>query len=248
MIFFRPILVCIFVVLANIIVGQLSDLTLKVMDELDINIDDCEGSLFAEKVLPYNNDLSVIVIPKIGIKDEEFEEVYSLDSYVVMVNNKTQIIKHLYFESYKTSGWDSDAIYITEISIDTAPYLVQENVRAFGIIIQERSMSQPNPYSSNFISLFIPDGDKLQNILKNYEIYSFGGETDMNCLGEFVENTKILKMLKNQTNGYFDIETYSINSEIVYTKKEDDCVESKKVKNSKQILKFSNGTYRTQKQ
>ncbi len=245
MIFFRPILVCIFVILANITFGQPSDLTLEVMDELGIHLEDCEGSLFAEKVLPYNTNLSVIVIPKIGIQEDDF---YSLDSYVLMVNNKTNTIEHLYFESYKTSGWESDAIYITEISIDTAPYLLQENTRAFGVVLHTRSMSQPNPYSSNFISLFIPDGDKLQNILKNYEIYTFGGETDMNCWGKFAEVSKTLKMLKNTTNGFFDIEAHSTNSEIVYTKKDDDCIKSKKAKNSKQILKFSNGTYRTQKQ
>jgi len=241
---YRSILTYVFVVLANTVFGQPSDLTLEVMDELGIHLKDCEGSLFAEKILPYDDSLSVIVIPKIGKQEEG---MYTLDSYILIVNNKTGKTKHHYFESYTTSGWESDAIYITKIAIDTAPYLVQENTRAFGVVIHNRSMSHPNPYSSSFISLFIPDGDRLKNILKNYETYTYGGETDTNCLGKFYSETKIIILSKNKTNGFFDLETKSTNAEIIYKEKGNDCIESKTTTISKQTLKYSNGTYRTQK-
>ncbi len=222
-----------------------SDLVVKVMNELEITIEDCdEMGQFPEKVLPFNKDLTVIVIPKTGKKEEG---MFTLDSYVVVVNNKTKEIKHLYYESYKTSGWESDAVYINDISIDTAKYLVQENVRAFGVVIHTRSMSQPNPYSSNYISLFIPDGKKLQIILKNFEIYSYGGETNMNCWGKFFETKTTLEMLKRTTHGFFDIKIINNNSEINYKEKDDDCVESKTSTNSKQVLKFSDGFYKIQK-
>ncbi len=237
---YRFILVSLVVTLTNTVLGQPSDLAIEVMDELNISIEECE-SLFVEKTLPYAKNLTAIVIPKIGKQEED---MFTLDSYVVVVNNKTKKIKHLYFESYKTSGWKSDAIYINEISIDTAPYLVQENVRAFGVIIHTRSMSQPNPYSSNFISLFIPDGDKLQNILKNYEIYSYGGETDMNCFAEMYSEDKTLIISKNKTNNYFDINVDVLHKKIISK----DCIETETLTNSKQILKFIDGSYKIQAQ
>jgi len=237
----RIFLVIILVLVSNHSFAQPSDLTFKVMDELSISIDDCEGSLFAEKILPNNQDLTVIVIPKIGKKEED---MYTLDSYVVVVNNKTKKIQQLYFESYTTSGWESDAVFIYDLTIDTAPYLVQENVRAFGVVLHTRSMSQPNPYSSNFISLFIANGDKLQNILKNYEIYSYGGETDMNCFAEMYSENKTLILSKNKTNNYFDI-----NVDVLQTKlTSKDCIETETFTNSKQMLKFIDGSYKIQAQ
>ncbi|HBS11669.1 MAG TPA: hypothetical protein DEO36_03875, partial [Flavobacteriaceae bacterium] len=53
-----------FIVFTSNSFGQPSDLTIKVMDKLGLHLEDCEESLFAEKVLPFNNNLSVIVIPK----------------------------------------------------------------------------------------------------------------------------------------------------------------------------------------
>jgi len=241
--FFRSILVWVFVVLTSNTFGQPSDLTIKVMDNLGIHLEDCEGSLFAEKVLPYDKNLTVIVIPKIG---QHKEGMFTLDSYVVVVNNKTERIKHKYFESYKTSGWESDAVFISDLTIDTARYLVQENTRAFGVILHTRNMSHPNPYASNYISLFIPKGNKLQNILKNFEIYSYGGETDMECLAELYYQRKILILSNNITNGFFDIEVKVSNT--IHISKGEDCEATKTSSNAKQVLKFSDGTYKIQKQ
>ena len=233
------ILVSLLVVLTNTIFAQ-SDLVIKVMDKLNISIEDCdEMGLFTEKVLPYNHDLTVIVIPKTGKQEEDF---YILDSYVVVVNNKTKKIEQLYFESYKTSGWESDAVFIYDITIDTARYLVQENVRAFGVVLHTRSMSQPNPYYSKYISLFIPEEDALQNILKNYEIYSYRGETDMNCFAEMYSEDKTLIISKTKTNDYFDINVDALHTKLISI----DCIESKTTTTSKQVLKFSDGSYKIQ--
>jgi len=234
------VLSCLLIVFSNHSFAQLSDLTVKVLDDLNINKEDCED-LFSEKVLPYNKDLSVIVIPKIGEKEED---MFSLDSYVVVVNNKSKKIQQLYFESYTTSGWESDAIFINEISIDTAPYLVQENKRAFGIVIHSRSMSRPNPYYSKYLSLYLPDGNNLQNILKSFEIYSYGGETDMNCIAEIYSEDKTLILSKTKTNNFIDINVDVLHKKIISK----NCIETETSTNSKQVLKFIDGSYKIQAQ
>jgi len=213
------------------------------MKQLNIDEEDCEG-LFAEMQLPYNTDETVVVIPKIG---EQSEDYFSLDSYVALVNNKTKEIKSLFFESHKTSGWQSDAIFIYEISIDTTIYTLDKKTKAFGVLLKSRSMSQPNPYYDSYISLFIPQGKELKNILKNYSIYESVGETNMKCYGVFqIENRK-LSMSENITNGFYDIVADISNTTVVYEEINDECkdkVTEKKVR--KQTLTYKNGIFKEQ--
>ncbi len=108
--------------------------------------------------LPYSIDETVIVIPKIGEIDDDY---YTLDSYVALVNHNTNEIKSLFFESYETSGWQSDAIFIYDITIDTTTYVVDKNTSAFGVVLNKRSLSQPNPYYERSISLFVSRGKAL---------------------------------------------------------------------------------------
>ncbi|MDY7395910.1 hypothetical protein UMM65_11695 [Aureibaculum sp. 2210JD6-5] len=220
--------------------AQLSDLTLSVMNQLNIEEEDCDG-LFAEMELPNGKNETVVVIPKIGEQDEDYT---ALDSYVALVNNKTNEIKSLFFESHETNGWQSDAIFIYEISIDTTSYMVDNNSRAFGVILHSRNMSQPNPYYDKSISLFIQHGDSLQNVLKNFEIYSYGGETDMKCYGDFYESEKSLTPSKNKTNGFYDIEVTNTIKEIQFRKNEGECNKSiASTKVVKSVLEFVNGKY-----
>ncbi|QCX37061.1 hypothetical protein FF125_00890 [Aureibaculum algae] len=221
--------------------AQLSDLTLNVMNQLNINEEDCDGS-FAEMQLPYNTDETAIVIPKIGKQEEDFT---ALDSYVVLVNNKTKEIKSLFIESYETSGWQSDAIFIYDISIDTTSYLIDKNTNAFGVVLKSRSMSQPNPYYDSTISLFTPNGKKLKNILKNYPIYESIGETDMKCYGKFEIESRQLSISKNATNGFLDIVVDITNKTVVYEESKGECEDKvTSVQTEKVTLTYENEKYK----
>lgn len=218
----------------------MSDLTLDVMKQLNIDETDCDG-FFLEMQLPYNKDETVVVIPKIGEQDDDYT---AIDSYVALVNNKTNKIKSLFFESYKTNGWESDAIFIYEMSIDTTTYSLDNKTKAFGVVLKSRNMSQPNPYYDKSISLFIQKGDSLLNVLKNFEIYSYGGETNMKCYADFYETVNSLSMSQNISNGFFDILVTSTSKEILFREIESDCDESiASSKESHSVLKFINGKY-----
>jgi hypothetical protein len=238
--FCRFVLFYFFILFTNHSFSQPSDLTIEILDRLKINIEDCED-LFAEKILPYNQDLSVIVIPKIG---KENEEGYFLDSYVIVVNNKTSKILHLYIENFETSGWDSGVIYIDKITIDTNPYLVQENIRAFGVVLHKLLNAQTSHISSKHISLFIPQGKNLQNILKNYPIHNSFGEQDIICTSKEELENKILTISENKTNDFFDINVEITSSNIFSKKDGSDCITTKNSKSSKKVLRFEDNIYK----
>ncbi|MFK7809426.1 MAG: hypothetical protein AB8F74_16600, partial [Saprospiraceae bacterium] len=107
------------------------------------------------KVCPNNTKETIMVIPEVAEEEEDF---FTLNSYILIVNNETGKIINKYFES---SAWQSDAVILSEIIIDTAPYNISENNRAFGIRDSYYTRSQPNPYRSSNISLFIKSENKL---------------------------------------------------------------------------------------
>lgn len=214
----------------------------SVLFQLKLRIEDCYEEFIVEKQLPDSPKESIIVIPKIVELEESY---FSLDTYIVIVNNVTGNIKTKYYESVSTNGWQSDAVRMTSISIDTAPYWLQKKTRAFGIRVSFSGSSQVNPYSQEVLSLFVQQGNKLVPVLKNYEVDRYNGEWDGNCNGEFVDHHKVLLISKNKTNEYFDIQVKDKVTTTVNTKSKADgnCNEASSEKKEEAVLKFKNGKY-----
>jgi len=148
-----------------------------VLKNLNIKKGNCKTDLIALKIMPNNPEETILVIPEIVDEGEDYSE---LNSHIVIVNTKTGKIINKYFESSKTNNWFSDAVVLSDIKIDTAPYIVSENKRAFGIRVYYHNNSQHNPYRQETISLYIKvDNSLLKNILKNYVVMNFNGEWDM---------------------------------------------------------------------
>ncbi|WP_299312664.1 hypothetical protein [uncultured Aquimarina sp.] len=227
-----------------VIVNNFEDLSLvdEVIQQLNLNKQTIKTDLIVSKVQPNNSNETIIVIPEIyGEYDEHF---FELNSHVVIVNNTTGKITHRYFEGSKTNGWASDAVELKEITIDTAPYIVAKDTRAFGIQVYHVGMSQPNPYSNKNISLFVKSGNTLKKVVHNYDVMDYGGEWDTNCYGEFIRVKNILIISKEKTNDYFDI---IVKSKVTETKNEEDengdCDSKETVTNETSVLKFNGETY-----
>ena len=213
----------------------------KVISQLGIDYARVNTHLLVAKVNPSNTQETIIVIPEFVASDEDY---FLLNSHIVLVNNLTGYITHTYFESSNTNGWESDAIQLSKISIDTAPYMVAKDTRAFGVRVSYFGSSRANPYTKKTISLFVKSGDALKKVLHNYQVMNYGGEWDTDCEGEFTEDKKILIISDKTTNGYFDIIakstiTYSTN----YVSEDGDCETEKEVARKKTSLEFDGKTY-----
>jgi hypothetical protein len=209
-----------------------------ILKQLHISVKECDYELITQKELPYMKSNSVFVIPQIVYIDEDDTKVF--DAYIVIVENETGKIIHHFYEK---EAWTSDAIRLDNIEIDTAPYRLNKNTRAFGIRLKYIGSTRPNPYASTEISLFIPRENSLVRILKDYKIYEFGGEWDTNCEGGFSTTESIFIMSNEQTNGFYNIEVKSTITDAVNELIDDDCIEEKTVTQNIQTLRYVNGNY-----
>lgn len=218
--------------------AQSNELIAKVLTTLDVSLEDCHESFIIEKQLPYDSLISIMVIPI--LTEFSDESAFSLNAYILMVNNQTG---NIYNQFYEKDIWISDAIRIGNISVDTAPYLLNSNTRAFGIRVQYYGSSKPNPYSEVNLSLFVPEEKTLKKVLNEYVVNQFSGEWNMICAGEFVREDKILIVSKEQTNGFSDIIIKNNVTYINAINKNGDCVEQEKTEKKMEVLKFDGIQY-----
>ncbi|MNY28366.1 hypothetical protein D3C86_1623380 [compost metagenome] len=133
---------------------------------------------------------------------------------------------------------------LSEITIDTGLYQLNEKDRAFGIRVSYSGSSKPNPYYYSDLSLFIVQNNLMKRILKNYQIDRASGEWDTRCAGEFEDIIGNIDLDKNRTNGFKNL---IIKSKIKHTKSflvDDNCEEKVTTKNSIKYLKFNGKEYK----
>ncbi len=215
-----------------------------VLKNLGIEKENCRLDLVALKENPLNNNETFLAIPEIVKRDENDDFYFEFNSHIIIADTYTGNIKQKYFESSKTNGWISDAVTLAEIKIDTAPFIVTNNKRAFGVRIYQYNNSKPNPYSSKTISLFLSSDNSLNKILDNYNIMEYTGEWDTDCYGEFMKEDKILIMSDKKNNEYFNI---IIKNKITETENyrgdNGNCESRVKSKNIKTLLTYNGKEY-----
>lgn len=213
----------------------------KVLKQLNLNESQCKMNLIVSKIRPNKPKETIIVIPEITYEDEYS---FDLNSHILLIDSKSSKIKNQFFESSASNGWVSDAIVLTEISIDTAPYYLSNEKRAFGIRVKYYGSSRVNPYSYETISLFEKSNTTLKRLLKNYTVKEFHGEWDGNCIGEFNSQKKVLIISDSLTNSYLNI---LIKCEITNSKNEidknGDCAEKENITRKRYLLKYLSGKY-----
>ena len=218
--------------------SQDSTLFNRVIDQLNLDRSKIKNDLMVAKVWPHNTKETIMVIPEIVKEDEDY---FVLNSYLLIVNNETGKIINKYFEP---SAWQSDAIILSEIKIDTTAYILSENKRAFGIRLRYHTLSQPNPYGSSTLSLYVKSGYTLKEILRTYEVVNYSAEWNMRCDGESVGHERTLRMATKKTNDHYDI---LVENEITFTESfEDengDCNATEEITTQKTVLKFNGEEY-----
>lgn len=195
--------------------------------------------LLVTKVKPNHPEETIMVIPEFteGNEDESF---FELNCHIVIVNTTSGIITHKYIEK----GLTSDALQLSEITIDTAQYLVSNDIRAFGITIFYYANSKGSPYSNKTLSLFVTSGDSLKKILNHFNIMEYSGEWDGFCYGAFTNIKNTLVMSKETSNGYFDMIVKSKITKI-NTIEDDagDCESKETLTTSNKTLTFDGNSY-----
>jgi hypothetical protein len=215
----------------------------KVLTQLKLNKKQIHEPFYRSKVLPNKTSNSVLVIPKYKTNETDKYGNYflELDAYIVVADNATGKILNKYVEE---NAWTSDAFVLEDITIDTGIYKLNTENRAFGIRVDFRGSSRPNPFGQTDLSLFIIKNNQLKKVLNNFPISEYHGEWDTNCAGEFEDVTGSIDLDKNKSNGFKNL---IIKSKIKDTKSvwlNDDCKQNITIKNSTQYLKFNGKEYK----
>ena len=181
----------------------------------------------------------LIVIPEIA---EQGDGYMIFNSHVILINKNTRELKA------KFSGkkdWYIDAVSIDKIEIEPGIYQLNEKTEAFGLKISYSNRSRPNPYSSTQLSLYALEGDKLNQVLKDFPITTLKGETDTTCRGEFKEERKDVEVLETFTNEFADLKFSNVNE---LSERNEDCEKViRETSNETEILKYGDGQYKSSK-
>ncbi|AWK04892.1 hypothetical protein HYN56_11895 [Flavobacterium crocinum] len=219
--------------------SQNTDHLNTVLKQLKLQEKQINVQLFTEKILPYDKSKSVLVVPKYATDIEEGS--FTLDAYILVVDNATgKIIS----KCVELNAWTSDALILTSITIDTGLYHLNKSTRAFGVRVDYRTQSQPNPYSETNLSLYTVNKNVLKPVLHNYNIYRYRGEWDMKCNGEFEDNDSTIDIDKLQTNNFNNLIVKTKITKTKNTFKNEDCVSKETIKKETTKLIFNGKEYK----
>ncbi len=219
--------------------SQNTDHLYSVLKQLKLKESQVDLELFTEKILPYDKTKSVLVIPKYA--SEVTVDYFVLDAYIIIIDNTTGKIIYKFIEP---NAWTSDAVMLSDISIDTGLYILNKTTRAFGVRVNYTGSSRPNPYNETNLTLYVIDKNSLKPVLHNYTIYQFGGEWDTNCSGEFEDNDSTIDIDKLQTNNFNNLIVKTKITKTKNTFKNDDCISKETIKKSTSKLVFNGKEYK----
>lgn len=223
-----------------------NNLLKKVLKQLALQEKDIEKRLVASKMLPYAKDKSVIVFPKYVSKSDETGYVF--DAYVVVTDNLSGKILYKFYEH---KAWESDAIMLEEISIDTGLFILNNETRAFGVRVRFGHSSQGYPSAETDLSLFIIENNTLKRVLKNYTISSYHGEFGPTCSGGYKEEMEAVIDIdkQHQSNQFNDLVISETVTTTDYLKKkhpedDQDCDEKRKMVKKTVRMRYDGSQYK----
>ena len=192
----------------------------KVLHNLSLKSDRIDSEFSITKPHPENKNATIVLLA-LPRGDEKDFQIY--DTYLVIADTKTGSILYSIFEKER---YTSDAVRLTSIQIDTAPYRLAANVRAIGIRAAYTGSSRPNPFGEETLSLYIQQGKTFIKVIDDFVTYQSTGEWDTNCAGNFSASKSVLIMLTEKTNGYNNIQVNTKTTDTENILKNEDCISS----------------------
>lgn len=161
--------------------------------------------LNACKVWPYSPDKILIVMTLVSEVPKQDADNATYDIDVAVVDRKSGlIISHRYDE-----GLIDDAIYVDQISIDTARYQLSPSIRAFGVRFFRRNNPTFNAYADEIINLYFLQNKTLKVPVKSLMMSKIHARWDeMTCSGVFESIQRTLLIEKGKR---FDFNNLKIN-------------------------------------
>jgi len=153
-----------------------------------------DGSELFEKIP--NSNLAVVMLPY-GTSSNEYDFVLSLVLAVVDVKEKSIVQSYFHKDIAQ-----SDAIYISDIILDTKTFKDISKHTTFAVTIEHLGSSRPNPYANYYLYMYSLKDGKLSLILDTFEVMESSGEN--NTVGTGYEIRKTLTYKTHKTSKEYD--------------------------------------------
>ena len=111
---------------------------------------------------------------------------------------------------HKAQMFNSDAIAFEGMGIDTARYVLNSSVRAFGVRGNYEHGSSAAPASATDLNLFIKEPQGLRPVLVGLAVAEGHGESDTVCEGYYVETQRSVEIGKGSSHGFADLVVHSV--------------------------------------
>lgn len=190
-----------------------------------------QGLIADCKVLPQQHNRALVIFQQ-GDPDEA---EYSDEGQSYQLHLLTADIQQKKLVDHYTDpvSYTSDALRLESISIDTAAYQLQADLRAVGLRINFHGSSSVNPYRYTLLNLY--DLKRHKKLLNNLRVNLSHGENDGRCNAENHSRTSSVVLHNTQHHGLFDlrINTKEENEVFQFSKKDNNCVRVKRSENKR---------------
>ncbi len=149
---------------------------------------------------------SIVVLPLPHMGTQPGMTEFDLDVLVVQQadngnTDRSTITSRLFEQNVLLEGAD----HIEDIRIDTTRYPLAADARAFGVRVRYSASSRENPYASETLRLYVPQGERLRKVLSGLELSMDRGEWDSHCTGTFEQMRGELSIASTRSNGLADL-------------------------------------------
>ncbi|MET1067045.1 MAG: hypothetical protein ABWY28_03450 [Pseudomonas prosekii] len=143
---------------------------------------------------------------------------YDLDLAVLSAGNAKPLATY-----HQSAAFVSDAFRLDDLEIDTARYKLTPDLRAFGLRVNFKGSSGPNPMDESWLSLYVKEGNTLRPVLERLVMYVYSGEWDTRCAGERANTVRTIEIGKTSSHGYADLIVKSVTTSMAGEGEGDAC-------------------------
>ena len=157
------------------------------------------------------------LLPIISNRDNECDYCFDINNNILIYNKYSKVFEATYT---KKSEWTSDALYLSSLKIDTVPYYLNENTRAFGLRYSFSGSSRVNPFENERINLYYIKNNQIFEVLNGFKLKNTNGENNGTCENASFETSKSVLVMSNKLVDKLNditvktkIKNYSLDSE-----------------------------------
>jgi hypothetical protein len=158
---------------------------------------------------------------------------------LIVKSDSGEILNQLFQEK----AFSSDAIGLTGITIDTAPYKLTPDQRAFGVRARFSNSSAVSSWEHEQLNLYAPQGKTLKKVLERLVMVKKLYEKADDCEESLTDINRTLILAATRSHGKADLilkeKTSSDKSDMV----KNECVWEKKIALKTYLLRFDGHIY-----